>query len=191
MTDALSAVPGLRVSQSGGPGGNASLFIRGTDSNHVLVLRDGMPLNDASDSSGAFNFGVDTLADVERIEVIRGPMAALYGAGAIGGVINLISRQGHEQGIHFTGDLAGGDPKQLQGYGNASGIEGPLDYSATFESQSQQGYDTTPQRMSIYTGMPDGFHDRIGTLNLAIPQWMARACRCFCAHARHYSGSTP
>ena len=48
---------------------------------------------------GAFNFGVDTLADVERIEVIRGPMAALYGSGAIGGVINLISRQGHEPGL--------------------------------------------------------------------------------------------
>src|SRR3984885_10771672 len=59
LTDALSAVPGLHVSQSGGPGGNASVFVRGTDSNQVLVLRDGMPLNDASDSSGAFNFGTD------------------------------------------------------------------------------------------------------------------------------------
>ncbi len=94
LTEALSAVPGVHVSQSGGPGGNASVFVRGTNSNAVLVLRDGMPLNDASDSSGAFNFGVDTLADVERIEVIRGPMAALYGSGAIGGVINLISRRG-------------------------------------------------------------------------------------------------
>jgi vitamin B12 transporter len=166
LTDALSAVPGVRVSQSGGPGGNASVFVRGTDSNHVLVLRDGMPLNDASDSSGAFNFGVDTLADVERIEVIRGPMAALYGSGAIGGVINLISRQGHEQGVHFTGDLAGGYPKQIQGYVNASGIAGGLDYSATFESQSERGYDTTPQRESIYTGVPDGFRAMVGTINL-------------------------
>jgi vitamin B12 transporter len=166
LTDALSAVPGVRVSQSGGPGGNASVFVRGTDSNHVLVLRDGMPLNDASDSSGAFNFGVDTLADVERIEVIRGPMAALYGSGAIGGVINLISRQGHEQGLHFTGDLAGGYPKQVQGYVNASGIAGGLDYSATFESQSERGYDTTPQRESIYTGVPDGFRAMVGTINL-------------------------
>ena len=166
LTDALSAVPGVRVSQSGGPGGNASVFVRGTDSNHVLVLRDGMPLNDASDSSGAFNFGVDTLADVERIEVIRGPMAALYGSGAIGGVINLISRQGHEQGLHFTGDLSGGYPKQIQGYVNASGIADGLDYSATFESQSERGYDTTPQRESIYTGVPDGFRAMVGTINL-------------------------
>jgi vitamin B12 transporter len=166
LTQALSAIPGVRVSQSGGPGGNASVFVRGNNSNAVLVLRDGMPLNDASDSSGAFNFGVDTLADVERIEVIRGPMAALYGSGAIGGVINLISRQGHEPGIHVTGDLSGGYPKQVLGNVNASGIQGPLDYSATFESQSEQGYDTTPQRESIYTGVPDGFRALVGTLNL-------------------------
>src|SRR5690348_17083525 len=56
LTEALSAVAGVRVSQSGGAGGNASVFVRGTDSNHVLVLRDGMPINDASDASGAFNF---------------------------------------------------------------------------------------------------------------------------------------
>jgi vitamin B12 transporter len=166
LTDALSAIPGLRVSQSGGPGGNASVFIRGTNSDHVLVLRDSMPLNDASDSSGAFNFGVDTLADVERIEIVRGPMAALYGSGAIGGVINLISRQGHEQGLHITGDLAGGYPKQIQGSIVASGIQGPFDYAAIFESQSQRGYDVTPQRESIYTGIPDGFRAMVGTLNL-------------------------
>jgi vitamin B12 transporter len=166
LTQALAAVPGVRVSQSGGAGGNASVFIRGTNSNQVLVLRDGMPLNDAADSSGAFNFGVDTLADIERIEVIRGPMASLYGSGAIGGVINLISRQGHQEGIHFTGELAGGYPKQIQGNVNASGIEGPLDYSVTFESQSQRGFDTTPRRESIFTGVPQGFRDRIGTINL-------------------------
>jgi vitamin B12 transporter len=166
LTDALAAVPGVHVSQSGGPGGNASVFVRGTNSNAVLVLRDGMPLNDASDSSGAFNFGVDTLADVERIEVVRGPMAALYGSGAIGGVINLISRQGHEQGFHLTGELAGGYPRQLEGNVNASGIDGPFDYSATVQGQTQRGYDTTPQRMSIYTGVPDPYHEVTGTLNL-------------------------
>ena len=166
LTEALSAVPGIRVSQSGGPGGNASVFVRGTNSNAVLVLRDGMPLNDASNSSGAFNFGVDTLADVERIEVIRGPMAALYGSGAIGGVINLISRQGHEPGLHVTGELAGGYPRQIEGNVNASGIEGPFDYSATLQGQDQRGYDATPQRMSIYTGVPDPYSELTGTLNL-------------------------
>jgi vitamin B12 transporter len=166
LTDALQDVPGLHVSQSGGPGGQASVFIRGTDSNHVLVLRDGMPVTDASDPSGAFNFGVDTLSDIERIEVIRGPMAALYGSGAIGGVINLISRRGSEPGVHWSGDLAGGYPALIRGAVTASGVEGPVDYAVTAESQSQAGYDSTPQREFAYRGIAQGFRDRILTMNL-------------------------
>jgi vitamin B12 transporter len=166
LTDALSAVPGLHVSPAGGPGGQTSVFIRGTNSDHVLVLRDGMPLTDAADPTAAFNFGTDTLSDVERIEIIRGPMAALYGSGAIGGVINLISRRGSEPGIHWSGDLAGGYPALIRGSVTASGIEGPLDFAVTAESQSQRGYDSIPQRQSVYTGVPQGFRDRIFTLNM-------------------------
>lgn len=166
LPDALQGVPGVRVSQSGGPGGNASIFIRGTNSNQVLVLRDGMPINDASDPGAAFNFGVDTLADVERIEVIRGPMASLYGSGAIGGVINLITRRGTEPGPHVTVDVASGYPAQVRNYEVLSGVNGKFDYAAIAQVDKLRGYDTTPQRMSIYTGTPDPFADQVGTLNL-------------------------
>jgi vitamin B12 transporter len=166
LAQALSSVPGVRVSPSGGEGGQASVFIRGTNSNHVLVLRDGMPINDPAEATGAFNFGVDTLSDVERIEVIRGPMAALYGSGAIGGVINLISRRGTEPGVHVLGDLSGGYPALIRGSAVASGVEGPLDYALSLESQSQRGYDAVPERMSVHTGTPQGFRDRIATINL-------------------------
>ena len=166
LTQALGDVPGLHVSPSGGQGGLSSVFIRGTDSNHVLVLRDGMPITDGADPTGAFNFGIDTLSDIERIEVIRGPMAALYGSGAIGGVINLISRRGSEPGIHWSGDLAGGYPALIRGSVTASGVEGPLDFALTAESQSQRGYDSIPRRESVYSGVPQGFRDRMMTLNL-------------------------
>jgi vitamin B12 transporter len=166
LADALQLAPGLHVSPSGGPGGNTSVFIRGTNSDHVLVLRDGMPINDAAGTGGAFNFGVDTLADVQRIEIIRGPMAALYGSGAIGGVINLITRRGTDPGAHWVFDLSGGYPAQIRGSAVASGVEGPVDYALILESQSQRGYDTTPQRESVYTGVPQGYRDRTATLNL-------------------------
>ncbi len=166
LTQALEDVPGLHVSPSGPQGGVASVFIRGTNSDHVLVLRDGMPITDASDPTAAYNFGIDTLSDIERIEIIRGPMAALYGSGAIGGVINLISRRGSEPGVHWSGDLAGGYPALIRGSVAASGIEGPIDYALTVESQSQRGYDSIPQRQSVYSGVPQGFRDRIATLNL-------------------------
>jgi vitamin B12 transporter len=68
LTQALADIPGVHVSPSGPQGGVASVFIRGTNSSHVLVLRDGMPINDASDPTEAFNFGIDTLSDIERIE---------------------------------------------------------------------------------------------------------------------------
>jgi vitamin B12 transporter len=167
LGDVLDTVPGLHVSASGGPGGQASVFMRGTNSDHVLVLRDGMPINDASDVSGAYNFGTETLSDVERIEIIRGPMAALYGSGAIGGVINLISRRGAAGPPRVEMDLAGGYPAAIVGAASASGAAGPMDYALTLESQSRRGFDSTPQRQtSIYTGTPQGFRDRIATLNL-------------------------
>ena len=166
LTQALNDIPGLHVSPSGPQGGVASVFIRGTNSNHVLVLRDGMPITDAADPTSAYNFGIDTLPDIERIEVIRGPMAALYGSGAIGGVINLISRRGTEPGIHWTGDLAGGYPALIRGSVTASGVEGPFDYALTAASQSQAGYDSIPRRQSVYRDVAQGFRDRTATLNL-------------------------
>jgi vitamin B12 transporter len=166
LGDVLTTVPGLHVSPSGGPGGQSSVFMRGTNSGHVLVLRDGMPINDASNPSDAFNFGTDTLSDIERIEVIRGPMAALYGSGAIGGVINLISRRGAAGAPMLEADLSGGYPATIQGSALASGVTGPFDYAVTAESQSQRGFDSVPQRMSNYTGIAEGFRDRIATANL-------------------------
>ncbi len=168
LVDALSALPGLHVVQSGGQGGVASVFVRGTNSDQVLVLLDGMPINDSSDPNGAFNFGVDTLGDIERIEVVRGPMAAVYGSNAIGGVINLISRKGTQPGVHVTGDVAGGYPAQGMGTANVSGISGPWDYSATVEAQTQRGFDSTPQRETIYTGTQQPYSDMVGTLNLGL-----------------------
>ena len=166
LGDVLATVPGLHVSPSGGPGGQSSVFLRGTNSSHVLVLRDGMPVNDASEASGAFNFGVDSLSDVERIEVVRGPMAALYGSGAIGGVINLISRQGVAGKPRLEMDLSGGYPAAILGSAQASGANGPFDYALTAESQSRRGYDSTPKRQSVYTDTAQGFRDRVATANL-------------------------
>jgi len=167
LIEALDDIPGLHVSQAGGPGGQTSIFIRGTEGRHVLVLRDGMPTNDPSDVNGAYTFfSSDTLADVERIEVIRGPMAAIYGSGAIGGVINMISRQGNEPGLHWNGHLAGGYPAAGQGTVTASGVDGSLDFSVTTQLQNLRGYDSTPQREYVYTGVPQGFRSALFSANL-------------------------
>jgi vitamin B12 transporter len=94
ISDVLKNVPGLNVVQTGGPGGVTSVFIRGTNSNHTKVLIDGIDVSDPSNSTGAFDFGQLLTADIERIEVLRGPQSGLYGSDAIGGVINIITRAG-------------------------------------------------------------------------------------------------
>ncbi len=165
LVDALNAVPGMRVVQQGGPGGFASVFMRGTNSNHVLVLRDGMPINDASTTGGLYNFGIEMLADVERIEVVRGPMSGIYGSGAIGGVINLISRRG--QGApSLSAEGTVGVPRSVHGIGHAGGEAGPVDFSFTVESASTRGDNVIPRRVETNRGERDGFRGTIGTVNL-------------------------
>lgn len=167
LVEAMSAVPGARMVQSGGPGGNASLFLRGTNSNHVLVLRDGVPITDPSDPGGAFNFGVDTLADIDRIEIVRGPMSALYGSGAIGGVVNLITKQGRGKPVQ-TAEIGFGWPRALRGSLGASGSEGMFDYRIGVATQAERGFDTTPQRQSVYTGARNPYVANTGSLEFGV-----------------------
>lgn len=90
VVEVMQRLPGVDIAQSGGMGANASTFIRGTESRHVLVLIDGIPLNNAGISNVADLSQIPTSL-IQRIEYIRGPRSALYGSDAIGGVINIIT----------------------------------------------------------------------------------------------------
>lgn len=94
LPQALAAVPGLNLVQTGGPGGQSSVFMRGTNANHVKVLVDGIEMNDPSAPNRAFDFGQMLTSDIERIELLRGPQSGLYGANALGGVIAITSKRG-------------------------------------------------------------------------------------------------
>ena len=93
VPDLLRTVPGLIVTEIGGPGGQATVSIRGTEAQHTLVLIDGVRVNDPSSARDEFDFSILSLAAIERIEVLRGPQSALYGSDAIGGVINIITKK--------------------------------------------------------------------------------------------------
>jgi vitamin B12 transporter len=93
VVQALRKVPGLDLVQTGGPGGNVAAFLRGANSEHTLVMLDGIELNNPASPNRAYNLANLTLENVERIEVIRGPQSMLYGSDAMGGVINIITKR--------------------------------------------------------------------------------------------------
>ena len=94
VTELLRQVPGVTIANNGAPGQTSTVFMRGTNSNHVLVMIDGMVVNDPSQPGNAFDFANISMNNIERVEVLRGPQSTLYGSQAIGGVINIITRQG-------------------------------------------------------------------------------------------------
>lgn len=93
VVDLLRDVPGVSFSRNGGVGSVTSVQIRGAESDQTVVLIDGVKLNDPSQPGGGFNFANLLLGDLDRIEVLRGPQSTLYGSQAIGGVVNLITRE--------------------------------------------------------------------------------------------------
>ncbi len=97
VAEVLRFETGVELARTGGPGQQSSLFLRGTESNHVLVLLDGVRINPATIGSAAIQ-NIPTEI-VERVEIVKGPRSTLYGSDAIGGVINVITRQPAESGI--------------------------------------------------------------------------------------------
>jgi vitamin B12 transporter len=91
--DVLSTVPGAALSRNGAFGGVTSLQLRGMSSDKTLVLIDGVSVNDPSQPAGSYDFAGLDLADVERIEILPGPQSSLWGSDAIGGVVNILTRE--------------------------------------------------------------------------------------------------
>lgn len=169
LAEALRAVPGMRLVQTGGVGQQASAFLRGANSNHVLVLLDGVPINDPSEPNGAFNFGNDLLFDIERIEVVRGPASSLYGSGAIGGVINLVThRAAPGRALQAYGEAAGGTERTARGGLGLVGQVSAVDYLFSANGLQTRGFDVTPTRLAGDTGERDGLRAAAGTARIGM-----------------------
>lgn len=110
--ESLKSVPGLYINQAGGPGAQASIYIRGSEVRHILVLIDGVKVNDPSNPDKQFNAANLTSLDIEKIEIIKGAQSVLYGSDAIGGVINIITKKGEPK---QSANLELGFQKQISG----------------------------------------------------------------------------
>ncbi|MGN6225575.1 TonB-dependent vitamin B12 receptor [Pseudoxanthomonas sp.] len=93
LPDLLTGRAGFSLANNGGPGKSTSVFLRGTESDHVLVLVDGIKLGSAT--SGGASLQDIPVEQIERIEIVRGPFSSLYGSEALGGVIQIFTRRPH------------------------------------------------------------------------------------------------
>ncbi|MGB5733908.1 MAG: TonB-dependent receptor, partial [Thiohalocapsa sp.] len=177
--DILRGLPGIAMSNSGGPGRQTDLYLRGTNSNQTLFLVDGIKIGSATTGQAAFqNIPVD---QIERVEVVRGPRSSLYGSEAAGGVIQVFTRRGGgplraffntTAGRYGTAGVAGGlsgggergrfsvsgNFDQAEGFNSCNGIGFPVFAGCGTDEPDKDGY--TNQGVSASAGYE--FNDRIG-----------------------------
>ncbi|WP_321150607.1 TonB-dependent receptor domain-containing protein [Aeromonas jandaei] len=162
LPELLKTLPGVQIATLGGRGHISSLFIRGTNSNHSLVLMNGRPI--AAMVAGTPDLSQIPLGNIERIEYIRGPRAAVYGSDAIGGVINLITKTSAKNGseTHLKGGAGShgygqGELRTVQSLGQKTDMNMLIGYERT------DGFDVVAN-----TKQPDrdGFASRNGQIGL-------------------------
>lgn len=159
LDQALMSVPELNINRSGSMGSQTSLSFRGQKLSHVLFLIDGIPVNDPSTVDKQFNPAFLDLKSIERIEIIKGAQAVLYGSQSIAGVINIITKRGGQDNISVNQDVGSYQTFKTQ---VAKTNE---DYFLAFESDSSDGFSHLKDGDES-----DGYENTILNFNYYTPQ---------------------
>jgi len=174
VVDVMRRLPGVDVAQNGGLGQQSSLFIRGTNSSHVLILVNGIRLNQAG-VSGSSDLSQFPISLVQRIEYIRGPRSAVYGSDAIGGVVNIITTHDKDgttlnAGVGTNGYQSyGGSTQQTLGGNTRVTLAGDYTYTKGFDvvAEGNTGGVAQPDRdgfmsKTLYGSVEHDFSERWG-----------------------------
>lgn len=138
VPDLLAGLPGVTFANAGGYGQQTSLFMRGTNSSHTLVLIDGVRIGSVANGLAAFE--QLPVEQIERIEIVRGPRSSLYGADAIGGVIQIFTRHGKRDGGMLPSfSITTGSENLLRGQAGLSGGTDHAWYNLSVGSQYTRG----------------------------------------------------
>ena len=135
LAGALRSVTGLGITASGGRGGVTSIFTRGGESDYTLVLVDGVPANEFG---GSLNIAHLSLANVDRVEIVRGPQSALFGGGAIAGVVSLISAEGGPARVSLQAEA--GSEALRRGSIDAQGSSGGWSFGGGVDHVAADGF---------------------------------------------------
>ena len=138
LPELLNQSIGLDIVQNGGPGKATSLFIRGSEADHVLVLVDGIRVGSATLGTTAFQ--LIPIYQIERIEILRGPQSSIYGSEAIGGVLQIFTRKGSGP-TNYGAAVAGGTFNTVQAGANINGESNGTHYSLAASHDKTDGFD--------------------------------------------------
>ncbi len=163
--DLLKDVPGVSVTQQGSFGSLENVYIRGGNTEHTLVLLDGVEMNMPSDPSGTFDFSNLPVDNIKRIEVLRGPQSTLYGSDALAGVINIITKEGYGKPKFFLSS-EGGSYNTYKGLLGANGSLNMLHYSVTLSKIKTDGFSSASSAFG--NTEKDGYSDYNVSSNLAL-----------------------
>lgn len=170
IEQALRGIAGINIANNGGLGKNTSIFLRGTESDHVLVLIDGVRVGSATTGTAAWQH--IPISEIESIEVIRGPKSSLYGADAIGGVIHIHTRdaQFSEAMIKPVFSVGGGNYGHYKLQGGVSGKVNNAWYNFNLAYEQAQGFNACSSGLGYgcFTNEPDrdGYQNYSGTMRL-------------------------
>ncbi len=139
VLEAMQEILGVSVIQNGPRGSAASVFLRGANSEHTLVMIDGVELNDPISPSRSYDLAHLTVENIERIEVLRGPQSTLYGSDAIGGVVNIITIKGEGKPRFHLSTQGGSSGTFLNSAGMSGGTEN-IHYSLAASQSSTSGF---------------------------------------------------
>jgi vitamin B12 transporter len=163
LQDLFVGLPGVSISNNGGPGKPTQVYLRGTEADHTLVLIDGIKIGSVSAGTAAFEqIPID---QIERIEIVRGPRSSLYGSEAIGGVIQIFTRKGSADGkLTPSFSVGGGTYNTWQGQGGLSGGNGHAWYSASISGYQTKGINATQPGYFDYEPDADGYWNTAGSV---------------------------
>lgn len=154
VIDLLQTQRGIEVARNGGPGTNASVYIRGADSKQNIVLVDGVRIG--SSTLGAANWSALPLANIDHIEIIYGPLSTMYGADAIGGVVQIFTKRG--AGAPSVTAFAGGGSDATRTVSAAvSGKAERLSYALSAGRERAAGFSATKPGNFSYNPDDDGY----------------------------------
>ncbi len=171
VAEILKNQPGIYMSSNSSIGGVASLYMRGTASNHVTVLIDGVKVNDPASVGNGFDFAHLTTENIDRIEILRGSQSTLYGSDAIGGVVNIITKKGVGRPRVAVG-MEGGSFYTFRETASVSGGTEDVDYSFAVSRTDSRGYDSSSSwrgmKYAFEKNRPDGYENTAASARIGV-----------------------